>query len=268
MYRLERSGTPFRTEPFRCTVLEDKLSLSYYTSDGMDSNGRSHTPHVTHQLHAQPHRRSCRCRCSSSSRYPPGPALLRGAWQVRRSRAIPLLVWSERFGTPIRHQCGPRRYRVDDCYGRGPTGARHNRAAFLTFGSVRSACRHVPVSVSGLASGHTFHGPLRPPFPTCRWLEQGNLVYPGDPEKASAAASSGYWLGPFFSSVPRFRHWGFSWPIARPGAGRGRGGPSSRQDVRAQPDSGQCPCATFDDLCEEKGHPAARAAHGCCDEGR
>ena len=43
-YRLERSGTPFRTEPFRC--LEDKLSLSYYKSDGMDSKtkSQSHTP--------------------------------------------------------------------------------------------------------------------------------------------------------------------------------------------------------------------------------
>ena len=40
---LERSKTPFRStsEPFRC--LEDKLSLSYYTSDGMDSKSQSHT---------------------------------------------------------------------------------------------------------------------------------------------------------------------------------------------------------------------------------
>ena len=276
MYRLERSGTPFRTEPFRCTVFEDKLSLSYYTSGGMDSKSQSHT--------------TCHTPAACALRSHTGAAA--GAGAAAAADIHPGLRSFEERGRCAGRElfpcwCGPSGCtpdqssvisvraaraasipRVDDCYGRGPTGARHNRAAFLTFGSVRSACRHVPVSVSGLASGHTFHGPLRPPFPTCRWLEQGNLVYPGDPEKASAAASSGYWLGPFFSSVPRFRHWGFSWPIARPGAGHGRGGPSSRQDVRAQPDSGQCPCATFDDLCEEKGHPAARAAHGCCDEGR
>ena len=192
---------------------------------------------------------------------------------MRRSRAIPLLVWSERLhGARRSVRRGPRRYTPR----RRLLRARAHRRASQSGGIPHDWKREVSMSPcpgerqrSGLWAYIPWSSDLsRPPFPTCRWLEQGNLVYPGDPEKASAAASSGYWLGPFFSSVPRFRHWGFSWPIARPGAGRGRGGPSSRQDVRAQPDSGQCPCATFDDLCEEKGHPAARAAHGCCDEGR
>jgi len=61
-------------------------------------------------------------------------------------------------------------------------------------------------------------------------------------------------------------HWDHS-PVDSPAAYRETGARGSRGG-KIQADSGQCPCATFDDLCEEKGRPAARAAHGCCDEGR
>jgi hypothetical protein len=64
----------------------------------------------------------------SKPAYPPGPAFLRGAWQVASYSSVSVVRAAARRSVP----------RVDDCYG-WPTGARHNRAAFLTLGSVRLA---------------------------------------------------------------------------------------------------------------------------------
>jgi hypothetical protein len=89
----------------------------------------------------------------SKSADPSGPAFLRGAWQVASYSS---LVWSE--------QTHADRCAASTTATGGPLGARHNRAAFLMLGSMRSAC---PVSVSGLGilsilSAHPF---------LLRWLQ-------------------------------------------------------------------------------------------------
>ena len=58
---------------------------------------------------------------------------------VTRSRAFPLLVWSER------RRAG-QRFRVDDCYG-WPTGAPHDRTAPRVNPALGSAGQHVSVDV-------------------------------------------------------------------------------------------------------------------------
>ena len=72
----------------------------------------------------------------SKPAYPPGPAFLRGAWQVASFSPVGVVRAVARRSV----------HRVDDCYG-WPTGAHHNRAAFSRW---EARGQHVPVSVSGL----------------------------------------------------------------------------------------------------------------------